>query len=98
MTLTGPQDEALAEDSDLGDRDLRWVIEHIAVVLLHLVVVADGANHEQLPAISANEYLGLVEPAVHCEVPILGQLLYLLCGLEGVILHLVELEQVLAAH
>ena len=60
----------------------------------NLKIVAHWSDHEEFASVSAQKYLGLIEPGVGGEVAALGQFLDLLVGLEGVVLHLEELEDV----
>lgn len=48
----------------------------------HLKIVTDWSNHEQLSTISANQYLGLIEPSMSSKISCLWQFLHLLVGLE----------------
>lgn len=54
---------------------------------LYFEVIANRANHKEFSSISANKYLGLIEPCMCGEVASLWQFLHLLIGLEGIILH-----------
>ena len=59
-------------------------------------VVADWPYHEELASVSANDYLGLVEPGVGREVSGFGQLFNFLVGFEGVVFDFEELEDISA--
>lgn len=55
---------------------------------LDFEVIAHRADHKEFSPISANEYLGLIEPCMSGEVASLRQFLNLLVSLERIVLNL----------
>jgi hypothetical protein len=94
VAATGPDYEALGEDADCSEGKLDVVkggafsAEDITKVPFDLEVIADWSNHEEFSPISAQEYLGLIEPCVRSEVSAFGQFLNLLVCFEAVVLYL----------
>ena len=57
-------------------------------------IVANWTNHEKLPSISSDNYLGLIKPSMSCEISRLGQLFDLFIGFEGIVFNLEQFEDI----
>lgn len=64
---------------------------------LDFEIISNGPNHEELPSVSPEEYLGFVKPGVSCEITNFGQFLYFLISFEWIILDFEEFEDVPAS-